>query len=122
MNVADPDIFAKAQSIVIGENHSAPMVAFGTMKRSAAWKMYCRAANVPVDIANEVSNKLKDYELDVKHADDAEKDDVDIADYVPEEYYEYLKNSQKYMGVIDNISPQLWGCILVTVYENVVNL
>ena len=81
------------------------MVAFGTLKRLSAWKMYCRAANVPFDEANEVSDMLKQYELDVKHADDDEKDSINVFDYVPEQYHEQLRMSEKYLGMIDNISP-----------------
>ncbi len=89
----------------MGDWHSAPMVAFGTLKRLSAWKMYCRAANVPFDEANEVSDMLKQYEMDVKHADEDEKDSINVFDYVPEQYHEQLRMSEKYLGMIDNISP-----------------
>ena len=105
MNVSDQGLFGQAMADVVGEWHCAPMVAFGTLKRLSAWKMYCRAANVPFEIANELSDKLKAYELDVKHADDDEKDDIDVLDYVPEKYHEYLKASEKYLGMVDSISP-----------------
>lgn len=105
MNVSDQGLFGEAMADVMGEWHCAPMVAFGTLKRLSAWKMYCRAANVPFEIANELSDKLKAYELDVKHADEDEKDDIDVLDYVPEKYHEYLKASEKYLGMVDSISP-----------------
>lgn len=81
------------------------MVAFGTLKRLSAWKMYCRAAAVPFEEANEVSDMLKQYELDVKHADEDDKDLINVFDYVPDKYHEQLKMSEKYLGMIDNISP-----------------
>ena len=105
MNVSDQGLFGEAMAEVMGEWHCAPMVAYGTLKRLAAWKMYCRAANVPFDIANELSDQLKAYELDYKHADDDEKEDIRVEDYVPEKYQEYLKASEKYLGMIDSISP-----------------
>ncbi len=105
MNVANAEVFAQAQEDILGEWHSAPMVAFGTLKRASAWKMYCRAAEVPFEIANELSDRLKEYELDVKHADEDERDDIDVLSYVPEKYHEYLKQSEKYLGMIDSISP-----------------
>lgn len=105
MNVADPDIFAKAQAQVIGQNHSAPMIAFGTMKRLSAWKMYCRASGVSVETANKISDNLKKYELDVKHADDDDKDSINPYDYVPSNLHEQLRMSEKYLGMIDSISP-----------------
>ena len=105
MNVSDQTLFGEAMTEVMGEWHCAPMVAYGTLKRLAAWKMYCRAADVPFEIANELSDKLKAYELDYKHADDDEKDEIRVEDYVPEKYHEYLKASEKYLGMIDSISP-----------------
>ena len=105
MNVADPEIFAQAQAEVMGQWHSAPMVAFGTLKRLSAWKMYCRASAVPFEIANKISDDLKQYELDLKHADDDEKDSVNPFDYVPKEYHEQLRMSEKYLGMVDSISP-----------------
>ena len=105
MNVANQDIFGKAMADVIGEWRSAPMVAYGTLKRLSAWKMYCRAANVPFDVANELSDRLKEYELDYKHAEEDERDDINVLDYVPPQYHEYLKMSEKYLGMIDSISP-----------------
>lgn len=105
MNVADPEIFAKAQSQVMGEWHSAPMIAYGTLKRLSAWKMYCRASAVPFDIANKISDDLKRYELDVKHAEDDEKDSISPFDYVPKAYHEQLRMSEKYLGMVDSVSP-----------------
>ena len=104
-NIANVDVFAQAQEDIVGEWHACPMVAFGTLKRLSAWKMYCRANNVPFEVANELSDNLKAYELDVKHADDDEKNDINVLDYVPEKYHEYLKESEKYLGMIDSISP-----------------
>lgn len=89
----------------MGDWHSAPMVAFGTLKRLSAWKMYCRAANVPFEEANAVSEMLKAYELDVKYADEDEKDSINVFDYVPEQYRDQLLMSEKYLGMIDSISP-----------------
>lgn len=105
LNVANQDVFGQALADVMGEWHSAPMVAFGTLKRASAWKMYCRAANVPFDIANELSDRLKQYELDVKHAEEDEADTIDVYDYIPPEYHEQLRMSEKYLGMIDSISP-----------------
>ena len=103
MNVANREAFEEAQAEVLGEWRSAPMVAFGTLKRLSAWKMYCRAANLSFNIANEVGNKLKDYEQAVRFAEDDEE--ISLADYVPSQYRELVEASEQYMGVIDSISP-----------------
>lgn len=108
MNCADTTPFAEAQAEILGKWKSAPMVAFGTLKRLSAWKMYCRAEEIDYDIANKLSDALKAYERDLKYA--AEEDDdagesIRVEDYIPSEYHDLLKMSEKYMGMIDSISP-----------------
>lgn len=105
MNCGNPEVFAEAQAEVMGEWHSAPMVAYGTLKRLSAWKMYCRAANVEFEVANKISDNLKQYELAYKHADDDEREEINAYDYVPEEYHHILKQSEAYLGMIESISP-----------------
>lgn len=114
MNCGDVAPFAQAQAEVMGEWRSAPMIAFGTMKRSAAWKMYCRANEVPFDVANAISESLREYEEDYRYADDTERDDLDVCDYVPEEYHEYLRKSESYLGVINSVSPHPCAYLLCT--------
>lgn len=105
LNVANEEVFAQAQAEVMGPWRSAPMVAFGTLRRLSAWKMYCRAHQVPFDVANTVSDQLKSYEFDMKHADEDEKEAIDVAAYVPEAYLTLVRESEAYMGMIDSISP-----------------
>ena len=103
MNIANREAFEEAQAEVVGEWRSAPMVAFGTLKRLSAWKMFCRAANLSYDIANEVGNQLKAYEQAVRFAEEGEE--IILADYVPAQYRELVEASEQYLGVIDSISP-----------------
>lgn len=104
-NLSDQPLAAKALADVMGEWHSAQMVAYGTLKRLSAWKMYCRATNVEFEIANKISDELKRYELDVKHAEEDERDAINVFDYVPPEYHEQLRMSEQYLGMIESISP-----------------
>ena len=97
---------------IMGENRVARMVAFGTLQRASAWKMYARAVDVPFEIANEISEYLRKYELDVKYADDDDKNDIDVFDYVPEEYHDYVRMSEQYLGVVDSISPHSCAFVL----------
>lgn len=106
LNCGNVEVFEKAQAEVMGEWHSAQMVAFGTLKRLSAWKMYCRSTNVAFETANAISDSLKKYELDVKYAeDDEDREAIDPFDYVPKEYHEQLRMSNKYLGMVDSISP-----------------
>lgn len=103
-NCANVAPFALAQKQVLGDDHAYPMVAFGTQKASAAWKMYARSQQVPFDVANEVSEQLKRYEKAVHHADDDEKDLVDIATYITDPVHQKMyEESKKYQGIITDI-------------------
>ena len=103
-NVADATPFAKAQQEVLGEDHAYPMLAYGTMLTSAAWKLYAKAQDIPFEIANEVSNQIKRYELAVKHADEDEKDDIDVYDYISPQYRDVFEGSKGYRGIVSSWS------------------
>ena len=105
LNVANEEVFQQAQAEVLGPWRSAPMVAFGTLKRLSAWKMYCRAANVPFEVANRVAGQLKAYEQAVRYAEEDARDAIQVTDYVPEEYRELIARSEMYMGMVDSVAP-----------------
>lgn len=104
MNEAPTAPFVQAQAEVLGQDHSYPMVAYGTMKNSAAWKLYAKSQGISFEIANAVSEQLKRYELAVKHADEDEKDDIDVNDYIGKEYKEIYDKSKSYLGLITSWS------------------
>jgi hypothetical protein len=49
--------------------------------------MYSRAYNLEPQLANEVTKQIDKYELAIKHAEDDEKDLIDIYSYVDKEKY-----------------------------------
>ena len=81
-NLGNPEVFAQAQVDILGENHSYPMMAFGTLQPKAAWKLYARAKNVDFATANLISSQIQQYEMDLIHADEDEKDDINVLDYI----------------------------------------
>lgn len=99
-NLGNPDIFAEAQEKVLGKNHSYPMIAFGTCKKKSAFKLYARSQNMDFDLANTISDQIGKYDDALKYADDDERDEVDIFDYVDKEYHSYIEASEKYWGII----------------------
>lgn len=103
-NVADPAPFAQAQQEVLGENHAYPMIAYGTMKKSSAWKMYAKSQDVEFHLANAVSDQIRKYENAVKHADEDDKDDIDIMDYIEPRFRDIYRQSEIYQGIITSWS------------------
>lgn len=104
MNEAPTAPFVQAQAEILGQDHSYPMIAYGTMQKSAAWKLYAKSQGIPFDIANAVSEQIKRYELAVKHADEDEKDEIDIGKFISREYREIYDKSAEYLGLITSWS------------------
>lgn len=100
LNWGTPDIAAEAQEQILGKDHAYPMIAFGTCKKKSAFKLYARAQNMDFDLANTISAQIEKYDEALKYADDDEKDDVNIYDYVDEQYHSYIDASKKYQGII----------------------
>ena len=100
LNCGNPEIFAEAQEEILGKNHAYPMIAFGTAKKKSAFKLYARSQNMDFDLANTISGQIEKYDEALKYADDDERDEIDIYDYVDEEYHSYIDASQKYWGII----------------------
>ena len=103
-NMADPAPFAKAQQEILGEDHAYPMLAYGTMKTSAAWKLYAKSQGIPFELANAVSGQIAKYEDAVKHADEDEKDDISIDDYIEPQYRDIFSKSADYLGLVTSWS------------------
>ncbi len=112
LNLGTPEIFGQAQKEVMGFNHSYPMIAFGTLKALGAWKLYSRVAQVPFDEANIVSEQLQQYELDIKHADEEDREDINVLDYIDPAYHRSYEESKKYLGLVNSLTPHPCGWLL----------
>lgn len=103
-NCAPVEPFARAQKEILGDDHSYPMLAYGTMQKSAAWKLYAKSQGIPFEIANAVSDQIKKYEVAVKHASEDDKNDINVLDYISKEYKEVYEKSKDYLGLITSWS------------------
>lgn len=108
-NVSSREPFIKAQKELIGDLGTYDLIALGTLKLKAAWKMYARANGIPPETANEVSKQLNSYELAKKHAEENEV--INIEDYVDSEYKDLVKGCQKYLGIYDNMKGHACACL-----------
>lgn len=120
-NCGNTPVFEESQRFVMGgEEHAAPMIAYGTQKPKAAWKMYCRAVDVPFEISNRISEKITEYETDLKYWDeDSGEDEPSVYDYIPEDLKEYFDKSKEFLGIINSASkhPCFLGDTLVRTDE-----
>jgi len=104
-NVADPKPFIKAQKELLGDDNSYYMVAYGKLKEKSAWKMYAKVNNIEFDTANKISKQIESFELDYKHAEEEDKEYLNIYDYIEKQYHKIYDESKIYQGIIDSISP-----------------
>ena len=108
-NVSDRQPFIQAQRDLVGELGTYDLLALGTLKFKAAWKMYARAYNVEPDTANEVSKQIDRYETAKKHAEDGET--VDIHKYIEPKYQDLVDGCKKYLGIYDTAKGHPCGCL-----------
>lgn len=102
LNWGTPEIAEKSQEKIMGKNHAYPMIAFGTFKKKSAFKLYARSQEMDFDIANEISKQIEKYETALKYADDDDRDQIDIYDYVDSDYHQYITQSKAYWGIISD--------------------
>ena len=119
LNCGNPEVFAEAQTEVFvetygeeGKEFSYPMIAYGTMKIKSAWKMYAKAKEIDFELANAVSKQIEKYETALKHAEEDEKDEIDVYDYVDKQYHNFLRDSENYQGIISDIKPHSCGYLI----------
>lgn len=94
------DAFIQAQDELLGYQGNYFMVAYGTLGVKSAFKMLCRAKEIPIETADEVSKLISAYEKDKKH-----NDSVELEDYIENKEYLNLVNASKvYTGIIDSFS------------------
>lgn len=112
LNVADREPFLQAQKDIMGPESSYEMVAWGTLKPKAAWKMYAKSQGVDFDLANMVSDQIDRYDNALKHAGEEEKDDIDVLDYIDPQYRELFQQSSRYQGIVSHITPHPCATLL----------
>lgn len=65
-NVKEQEPFVKASRELLGENGCYPMIAYGTMQLSEAFRNVCRSKELPYAEFNEVAKNIEAYEEDKK--------------------------------------------------------
>lgn len=82
------------------------MIAFGTLKKSSAIKLYMGAEGIEPTIQNEVTKQLKEYDSIIKHCEtEEEKENVDITNFISKENIKYVEASKPYQGIVIQKSP-----------------
>lgn len=102
-NVVDREPFIKAQRELVGETSCYDLVAFGTLHLKSAFKMYARANEIEPQVANDVSKQIDKYEKALLYAEEDEKENINVYDYVDKDKFGYIiEGCQRYLGIVDN--------------------
>lgn len=109
LNVATQEPFVKAAKKLLGEHGCYPLMAIEKLKEKAAWQLYAGVNNVRPEDANQISKYLDEYNKALKYADDDEKEDIHVENYIPEEYIELFKQSNEYQGITINLKVHACG-------------
>ena len=113
-NIDRQEPFQKAFKDLLGEHGIYPMIAYGTLKKSSAVKLYMGSNNEPANIQDEVSKQLQAYDEKLKYCEtDEDKNEVNIEDYVSKEYLHYIEESKPFQGIIVQASPHPCAHILL---------
>lgn len=110
MNVSDPEPFAAAQQKVMGEGHSYPMISYKPLKLKSAFRLFARVRNLPMELQNEISTQLDKYEKELRYAEDP--DEVDVFDFVDEQYRDVIEGCRVYEGIIVSKSQAPCGYLI----------
>ena len=109
LNVATQEPFVKAARKLLGEHGCYPLMAIEKLKEKAAWQLYAGANDVKPEDANQISKYLDEYNKALKYADEDEKDNIHVENYIPEKYTELFKQSNEYQGITINLKVHACG-------------
>ena len=98
-NCAPVEPFARAQKEILGDDHSYPMIAYGTMQKSAAWKLYAKSQGIGFELANAVSAQIRKYEVALKKTSEEERHLIHVIDFIEDEFKEVYNKSSDYLGI-----------------------
>lgn len=108
-NITEQEPFVRASRKLLGEHSCYPLMAIEVLKEKSAWQLYASNAGVEPSVANQISKYIDEYNKALKHADDEEKEQIRLEDYIPEPYYEIFMQSKDYQSIIMNVKVHACG-------------
>lgn len=109
LNVSAQEPFVRATKKLLGEHGCYPLMAIEKLKEKEAWQLYAGVNDVSPEDANKISKYLDEYNKALKYAEDDEKDDIHVEDFIPNEYVELFKRSNEYQGITINLKVHACG-------------
>ena len=114
-NIDKQEPFVRAFRDYLGEHSIYPMISFKPLQKSSAIKLYMGAEGIDAVTQNEVTKGLREYEKAIKHCEtDEERDEIDIKDYIAEQYHHFINDSKPYQGIIMTKSQHACAHLLIS--------
>ena len=114
-NIDRQEPFVRAFRDYLGEHSIYPMISFKPLRKSSAIKLYMGAEGIDSVTQNEVTKGLKLYEKALKHCEtDEERDEIDIKEYIDEQYHHFINDSKPYQGIIMTKSQHACAHLLIS--------
>ena len=108
-NVAEQEPFVKASRELLGEHGCYPMIAYGTMKLSEAFRNVCRSKGMGFEEFNDISKSLNSMADDICQTLEIEENDTNrIIDEIKKrldvKWHQILEETKIYLGTIISAS------------------
>ncbi len=109
-NISEQQPFLDASREVLGGFHTCyPLVAYGKISEKSGWKLYADIKGITPEVANNVSKDIDKYLTALNNAEDEDKEDIHVEDYISDEYIEIFEDSKSYRGIIDGSKQHACG-------------
>lgn len=113
INVYNREYFIQAQDELLGENMNYQMCAYGTLKEKSAFRMLCKVKDdISMDDQLYISTQIEKFERDYKYADDDERQEMRMEDYIKDErMLSIYKQAENFLGTVVDLkgSPCSWA-------------
>lgn len=109
-NVVAQEPFVKASRELLGEHGCYPMIAYGTMQLSEAFRNVCRSKGLEYEEFNDISKRLNELAKVISQSNDIDSHDTDaIIDAIKLElkdkkWFSILEETKKYVGTVVSAS------------------
>lgn len=103
LNISEQEPFRQASRDLLGQYGCYPLITVCYLKVKAAWRMYARLNNVLPSESDIISKSIDSYTEALKYADENDKENIKIEDFIPEKYVDLFNKSKEYQGIIDRL-------------------
>jgi len=112
-NVSSQQPFVSAARKLFGDYSCYPLLAVGTLAEKNGFKLYASVQGLDPQIANDITKQIDSFNEAVKNAEDDEKENIHIEDYIKDKkHLQIFYDSKPYQGIIEQAKCHACGFML----------